>query len=151
MKQLRRILVLLLVILIFTACPMDYDHGVMFSNNSDTDVYIYLGAISREHGGTLYPDTAVAKVRCGVPFNQGVTRWYSYDSAKEDSWIDTLSLFIFDADTFNAYSWEEIQNDYKILKRYDLSPQDLKVLGRKISYPPDERMKYMKMYPPYKE
>ncbi|MCL2727598.1 MAG: hypothetical protein FWD56_04360, partial [Bacteroidales bacterium] len=69
-------------------------------------------------------------------------------SSKEDPWVDTLSFFIFDADIFNAYTWEEIQSGYMVLKRYDLSPQDLRALRRRITYPPDERMKNMKMHPP---
>jgi hypothetical protein len=57
-------------------------------------------------------------------------------------------------DTINKYSWEEIQRDYKVLRRYDLSVEDFNLLYKKngdseILYPPDERMKYMKMYPPY--
>lgn len=148
MKQLK-ILVLSFVILMFAACPMDYSHSFRFSNNSDTDVYIYLGGISREYGGTLYPDTGVAEVRCGSIVRQGAEITDNYSDTKKDSWKDTLCLFIFDADTFNTYSWKEIQNGYKVLKRYDLSPKDLRALERKISYPPDERMKDMKMYPPY--
>ena len=147
--KLLRILVLSFVMTTFMSC--DYHHSFSFYNNSNTDVYIYLGVISREYGGTLYPDTAVSRVRNGLLFKQGETRYYEYSDAKEDPWVNTLCLFVFDTDTFNTYSWEEIQDDYKILKRYDLSPQDLKALGRKISYPPDERMKNMKMYPPYKE
>jgi hypothetical protein len=67
---------------------------------------------------------------------------------------DTLSVFYFHVDTINKYSWEEIRQGYKVLRRYDLSIDDLYLLYNKydipeIPYPPDERMKNMKMYPPY--
>jgi hypothetical protein len=144
MKQLK-ILALSFVALIFTACPMDYVNGFRFSNNSNTDVYIYLNA----YDGTRYPDTAVTSLRRGHLFKQGTKRSYEYGSSENDPWVDTLCLFIFDADTFNAYSWEEIQDGYKVLQRYDLSPENLKILKRQITYPPTEAMKTMKMYPPY--
>ncbi|SQA93841.1 hypothetical protein [Capnocytophaga ochracea] len=62
---------------------------------------------------------------------------------------DTLSIFIFNTDTLNKYSWEEVRRDYKILKRYDLSIQDLELLDYKVYYPPTPAMSQMKMYPKY--
>ena len=143
-----KFIVLFIVLLMLSACP-DYDQNFRFYNNSTREVYIYLGAISREFGGTLYPDTAISRVRAGMLYKQGSSFFYSYDSGKEDIWVDTLSLFIFDADTFNMYSWEEIQSGYKILQRYDISPENIKALKYNLSYPPTEAMKDIKMYPPY--
>jgi len=127
----------------------DYDHGINFTNNSPHDVYVYLGIVGRDLGGSLYPDTAVSRVRAGVLFKQGESKHFTYSRKKNDPWVGTLSLFIFDADTFNTYSWEEIQDGYKISQRYDLTREDLRMLNRKITYPPDERMRGMKMYPPF--
>ena len=62
---------------------------------------------------------------------------------------DTLSIFIFSTDTLNKYSWEEVRRDYKILRRYDLSIQDLELLDYKVYYPPTPAMSRMKMYPKY--
>ncbi len=64
---------------------------------------------------------------------------------------DTLSVFFFHQDTLQKYKWQEIKDKYKILKRYDLSLNDLQNLNFSIPYPPDETMKNMKIYPPYKE
>ncbi len=147
MKQLRFISLLSIFPILVACLVMDYDQSFRFTNNSDSDVYIYLGVVDRSLGGTLYPDTAVSEIRAGVLFKRGESRHYSYSSAKEDIWVDTLSLFIFDADVFDTYSWEEIKNDYKVLKRYDLSPQDLRQLNYIIHYLPTEEMKNIKMYP----
>lgn len=77
----------------------------------------------------------------------------SYGSSFEDlfSYLpqDTLSMYFFAQDTLNKYSWEEIQAGYKVLQRYDISLQDLIRLDYTIAYPPDERMKHIKMYPPF--
>lgn len=48
---------------------------------------------------------------------------------------DTLSFFILSVDTLQKYSWQIIRQQNKILKRYDLSLQDLENKGYKINYP----------------
>jgi hypothetical protein len=150
MKQLKLIL-LFFIFPILAACPeKDYKHAFRFDNNSDVDVYIYMGTWGR--GFSLYPDTIIgAEDKCGVPFKKSESRYYNYNYEYDNGYIDVLSLFIFDTDTFDTYSWDEIKNNYKVLKRYDLSRQDLKHLNYIITYPPTEAMKNMKMYPPYRK
>lgn len=48
---------------------------------------------------------------------------------------DTLSIFILSSDTVNANSWDIIRSEYKILKRYDLSFQELENKNFTITYP----------------
>ena len=135
--------VLLFVLFVFTNC--DYDQGFYFHNDSTRDVYIYLDA----YGEILYPDTTILGYRRGVPYKKGDSFHYTYSREKGDLWIGTFSLFIFDADTFNVYSWAEIQSGYKVLQRYDISKENIKALKYTITYPPTEAMKDVKMYPPY--
>ncbi|NEN25809.1 hypothetical protein G3O08_20170 [Cryomorpha ignava] len=61
---------------------------------------------------------------------------------------DTISFFFFDKAVFEDSLWTEIKNDYLILKRYDLSLQDLENLDFNIPYPPVETMEGMQIYPP---
>ena len=119
-----KFIVLLFVLLMLSTC--DYYQGFRFDNNFPRDVYIYLDAYGRESGGIVYPDTATPRGRVGslVKLETGYPYWYS--TTKEPAWVDTLSIFIFDADTINMYSWEEIRKGYKILQRYDISPEDIK-------------------------
>ena len=47
-----------------------------------------------------------------------------------------LSVFIiFHSDTMEKYTWEEVRDGYEILKRYDLSLDDIKRLDYTIVYP----------------
>lgn len=62
---------------------------------------------------------------------------------------DTLSLFFFSVDTIKRYGWEVTRDQYKILKRYDLSLKDLKQLNWTVTYPPGDSMKDVKQFPPY--
>ena len=147
MKELKFIVLLFFLIMITARC--DYSEGFRFHNNSTSDVYIDLDL----YGGILYPDTAISKTKRGALYKAGDTFYYTINTAKESilNQHGTVSLFIFDADTFNIYSWEEIRNGYKILQRYDISVEDFKALRYNISYPPTEAMKNMKMYPPYEQ
>jgi hypothetical protein len=119
-----------------------------FYNNSSHDVYAYLGEAPRKSGGSLYPDTMVMEVNAGILFESGAKRTYSY---RKNPSTDTLCFFIFDADTINQYSWDEIKSGYKILQRYDLVVTDEAMHKLKfiITYPPTEEMKYINMFPPY--
>lgn len=70
---------------------------------------------------------------------------------------DTLSLYIFNADTVDSYSWDTVLKYNMVLQRYDLSMQDYKelnkarVLGEVVTlfFPPSEDMKHIHMWPPY--
>jgi hypothetical protein len=148
MKRLYLIL-LLIFLIIFSSC--DYWHDFEFSNTSTRDVVIFFGVTDMNWAFPLYPDTALIRFEYGISFKKGETQRYVYSRLKKDPWNDTVCFFILDADTLNTYSWEEIQNNYKILQRYDISPKEIKALKYEISYPPDERMKNIKMYPPYEK
>ena len=142
-------MVLLPVFLILTACPHDHGYSFRFSNNSNVDVYVYLGIGDRESDGYLITDTTITFIKTGALFKKDESYFYRYHDKGIP--VNTWCLFIFDADTFNIYSWEEIKNGYKILQRYDINDEDLKALKYNITYPPTEAMKNMKMYPPYEQ
>jgi hypothetical protein len=133
------------------------------TNNSIDAVscYFYL-AWNAGNEGIVYPDTTLVSLRTNEVINikAGQTYHGSRPLSPIAEWVlslpsDTLSIFFFSQDTLNAYSWEEIKHGYKVLQRYDLSVENIQTLLNKyevpeVPYPPDERMKDMKMYPPYK-
>ena len=59
----------------------------------------------------------------------------------------TVSLYIYNPDTLAKYKWQQIIDDYNILKRYDLILGDLQRLDFKVAYPPDAGMEGIQMYP----
>jgi hypothetical protein len=144
--KLLKFIVLIFGFLTFTSC--DYNYSFVFSNNSTHDVCLFFGIIDWDFNRALYPDTAIIG-SMGEVYRHGESKIYTYSDAREDTWTNTICLFIFDKDTMNTYSWKQIQDDYKVLQRYDLSPENLQTLKYQISYPPTEAMKNMKMYPPY--
>ena len=136
-------------------------YSLHIKNNSyfDTYCYFYL-AWQGGPDGVVYPDTLLYFDKSELVFIKNGDYFRTSRSASPIiDWVaslpkDTLSIFYFQADTINKYSWEEIRHDYKVLCRYDLSSEDIRLLYDKygipeIPYPPTAAMKNMKMYPPY--
>jgi len=156
-KNIIQISVIVCCALFFQACPLKHTHPsfLELKNNSDDTLAVYVA----DGVHTAYPDTLLN--------NQGIL---SGGFPKEVSSIypfteleaiykrlpkDTLSIFILDMN--NNYGikidslWKEMNYGTRFLRRYDMSIQDLRRLNLLLSYPPDERMRYMKMYPPYQQ
>jgi hypothetical protein len=105
-------------------------------NNTNDDVQVIL---ANSYDMNIYPDTM-------LPISKPILRIVRANNYRDfdcSNWAesinrlpsDTLSVYIFDSDTINAYEWSEIAAGYKILKRYDLSVQDLDSMNWTITYP----------------
>lgn len=142
---LRKLLHVGLLLIIISSCNFfeeigdDCEYSIYIINNSGHHIGSYF-ATGGEFG-TYYPDS--------LPYtSKNVCYDTSVDSTLPDYVIcmplkrffkqlphDTLSVFIFHTDTLNKYSWEKIRDDYKVLKRYDLSQNDLRRMNFKIIFP----------------
>jgi hypothetical protein len=60
-----------------------------------------------------------------------------------------LSIYVFDAEVVENTPWEVVARDYLVLKRYDLTLDDLQRLNWTVTYPPTEVMKDVKQFPPF--
>ena len=145
--------------LLSSQCEMDKSYIIDLINNSGHEIGYYF-AMGGQYG-VYYPDLLpITNNYIVYDMNKEIAsgheshlEWEKVFSAFPK---DTMSVFIFHTDTLNKYTWEEVRDKYMILKRYDLSLDDLTKLNNKYSvpeipYPPDDRMKNMKMYPPYGE
>ena len=151
MKNLLLFLIYICIVLFFCRCPIDREYRLEFYNLTSDTLGIYL-ALGNQ---TAYPDTILPAdplIRGAAPHEKWIV-WIgiSHEKMIRDLPKDTLSVFIIHDDTIKKYRWQEIREGYKILKRYDLSLGDLTTLNFTIPYPPDEEMKDMKMYPPYRQ
>jgi len=145
------------LILTLSGCTERNFYSFWVENNSDYDIVFHYKIFEAQH---TYPDTLFSIEYPNFVIKAHSTDKHNYWAERLETYIekmprDTLSVFFFHADTLDKYPKEIIQRDYKILQRYDLSSQDIITLRNKhgnlsiIPYPPDERMKDMKMYPPY--
>ena len=145
------------IVLLLNSCdPAVYKE--IYRNNTDYTLHFYI-ADSPEIE-FLYPDTIIAvnEVKFGEP--SASIRSGSYVNVGGFGKVeeifkylpkDTLSVYFFHPDTLAKYPWETIRKEYNILKRSDLSIEDMQLLDYEIAYPPTEMMKDIKMYPPYGE
>ncbi len=120
-------------------------------NRSDVDIYVY--------GSREYPDTNIYYGMSALVNNAYTYKTKSNtinESAflQKDCWeydfnsdkiikSDTLIIFIIESSEL------EVNLNYNILQRYDLSLEDLQNSNWTLYYPPTETMKKIKMYPPY--
>lgn len=164
MKRMNIILLLFVVLSITNACNnkenKDCHKSIEIINNSSKSIYVI--------GDVQYPDTTYFIHSASPELTSYITKVTSETSSSKplrftwDCWetifsygaqipSDTVMIFIFDAETIENTSWSIVCGDYLVLQRYDLSLENLKYLNWKLSYPPTEEMKDMKMYPPYKK
>ncbi|MBR3936990.1 MAG: hypothetical protein IKJ66_03545 [Bacteroidaceae bacterium] len=148
-------LYLLLLLFMMGSCrnwldmPGHVFEDLHFVNNSNTSVCFYPYSLSwaTVKYGTFYPDTllppadtgyfSVDSSLCIVPPMNSCILGTSYEVNRKNIQYrkDLLMFYVFSVDTLEKYSWEDIRKGYKILKRYDLSIDDLDSLNWTITYP----------------
>lgn len=134
MKNTIKTLTALFFLLSASSCkepPFDRVEGFCVENKSNKLIYFL---VSYNYPDTVIPDTYNEKRRV-LPNSKT-----SYETNKlEDLFAalpsDTLSIFIFNADTISYNDWQEVRSGYKILKRYDISFDDLSNNKWTITYP----------------
>ena len=168
MKNVIKILLLALICMAITCDPIPKESenchtAIKFSNNSEKDLRvrdIFLHYI-------LFPDPLNIKglsytarndiyvVKSGEQDNRKATLGSGTtcieDIFKREGYTDTIFVYVFDAAVVENTPWEVVTRDYLVLKRYDLTLENLQRLDWKITYPPTEAMKNVKQYPPYGE
>ena len=127
------ILIALSIILCSSGCESLVDHAyiIKIQNNSKDTIQFY--------ASYNYPDTSMDVTK---PLLKMVypSKYSSLESKKQWDDVlvaprDTISIFILSKDTLDKYDWAKIRSDYNILKRYDLSLDDLKRQSWKATYP----------------
>lgn len=146
-----------------TSCDPLYD--IFMVNNSNVPIYV---AAPEFNGISVYPDTILpmdVDIYNVLAFQDRLesqdTNWFFEDIVPTSELFinhDTLSFFIFNADTVDLYSWDTVIKYNMVLQRYDFSCMDIKGLDKAwysfgenilLYFPPSEDMKHIHMWPPY--
>jgi hypothetical protein len=132
MRTTMKIALCILVFLLFKTCKFpDEQHYIIVTNNANHMISLYVGE--------TYPDTSIVQTKPRLWTVQpnsnfdDVSEWGTWK--ERFSKIEKLSVFIFHTDTLNKYAWEEVADKYMVLKRYDLSLEDLKQCNFTVTYP----------------
>jgi hypothetical protein len=151
--NIKKIFSAVMLLLLLTSCEklVPMRQAIYVRNNSSQTIYYYAEYI--------LPDTmlSVNKPRWLKEIAPGGIREF-YDNEvndKEFKRLDSgerITVFILDKNVVDTYEWEYIRENNMVLRRYEFLIKELYAdNGRNVIYPPDERMKDIKMYPPYGE
>ena len=141
MKSWKIIVIILLLQVITSSVTCKKGHGddrLTVVNNSNKSIYVILQY--------NYPDTSIndeswtylAYNYLQVDSNSSKNLWNSLDWEKvirDKNASNTMMVFVFDLNNVINKPWMQIQADYDVLKRYDVTIDQLNALNWKVTYP----------------
>ncbi|MBK5722861.1 hypothetical protein JGH11_18480 [Dysgonomonas sp. Marseille-P4677] len=113
--------ILLLIIIVLTACPDDDLISIRLINNSNRNVVAYIG--EEGLGEPTYPDTSLPSKNLTRPVSKDRLGQYLFRKEIERT---KVCIFFLDQDTITKYGWDKVRDDYMILKRIDIDMQYLR-------------------------
>ena len=119
----------------------DCHKTITFKNATADTLYVV--------GSTFYPDTSIYS---GIPnpvLDPAHTKVLPEETNTRVLWgrdciesdfkssipSDTMMIYVFDAKVLEGNTWETVKANYLVLKRYDLSLEDLGRMNWTITYP----------------
>ncbi len=129
------------IVLCSNACKktpfVDKFYRIIVTNNSTAEIRVLL---ADEHASKQYPDTTLPVSKPALqkaPIGKSI--YFDSKTPWEENLkklpADTLSVYFIDNYIYETEPWDSIRVHYKILRRVDLSIEDLKALNYKIAYP----------------
>ena len=164
-KTIKLTLIISAIVLSLSSCWEDDDNRhfrIPFINNADYSVYILEDSkeqymmLPHFHDTILqswyvdpsHSDTTNTKIRPKEIFEEAFFNMTCYEADFGYAY-DTLLIFVFNADSLDTYGWDYVREHYMVQQRYDLSLEDLQSVYFRLSFPPNEAMKHIHMWPPY--
>lgn len=130
----KRLVIYLFLLILANSCELFSDRVYSFwiYNNSDVDLNYILGF--------NYPDTLVPNdyelIGSLKSFEKvPVDSKESWENVFNEMPLDTLSVFIFSRDSLVELGWNKLISEYIILKRLELSIEDIRLNDWTITYP----------------
>ena len=122
-------------------CPgqdgFEPDSRIAIENNSLIDILVY-------YDFNRYPDTSVPQQNPFLNDTQYELALVSSNETKieKNEFVKILNssdrsmmLFIFSRDTIDRVPWPRIRDEYLVLRRYDLTLEDLETMDWTVKYP----------------
>ncbi|NDW19891.1 hypothetical protein D0T53_13410 [Dysgonomonas sp. 216] len=123
-----------LLLFTLTSCPVEeVNREVWLKNNSDVDIFFSLNFY--DFNSTPCDSITLPPNKEGIIINKGEKGRIGLIGLIIGSKCDSVKIFVLDADTVNTYSWKQIREKNKILKRYDLTFSRLEKMGWTVTYP----------------
>ncbi|MCK9618285.1 MAG: hypothetical protein M0R21_10685 [Lentimicrobiaceae bacterium] len=121
----------------------DCHKTIQFINNSNKSLYLmgdlyYPDTLDFIHSSSPEPESTIYKVYPNKNNTKALRRRVCFEDAFDDGMSipsDTLMVYVFDAEIIEKIPWSSVTHYYLVLKRYDLSLQDLQRMNWTITYP----------------
>ena len=134
------IIILFSPLLFGSQCHKEEDchKQILFINNSDMPLYVlgdsnYPDTISFLHSGGFIKEL---KVNTKSSSNYPLERRSCYESLFDSEFSSGIFMvYVFNADTVDLNDWSYITNNYKVLRRYELTIENLQMMNWTITYP----------------
>ena len=147
-------LVIGISLLVVVSCEDLTRETYRFNLANRSEIIVGLTRTGNEDLG-FYPDTVITRrlldqipiLEPGLTLRLGGFR--PPEEIFDEQPSDTISVYFFDAQVLEGNSFEDIQDNYRVLKRYDLSAADMKLIDYEVPYPPTPEMSQIKQYPAY--
>ena len=136
--------ILIATLILFVCCKRikeDCHYTINFINTTDLTLYVI--------ASSEYPDTMAFKLSPNPTADPNFTKVLPEETNAQVLWLrdcielafkdlitsDTMMVYVFDAQVLDNSTWDVVKENYLILKRFDLSLEDLRKNNWKITYP----------------
>jgi hypothetical protein len=146
MKKINIIILLISLLFLGSNCNKEDDvcnKTITVINNSEKAIYVicethYPDTLFFGHFSSPTLDSINNKILAKSSNNRSLLNrdcWEAVFNHGVQIPSDTLMVYVFDAEVLENMDWADIVHDYMVLKRYDLSLQDLERMNWTVEYP----------------
>ena len=131
----------LFILFLCTACPEQIDPAdseLTIKNNSNDSIVYYFELLAPND--TLLTDIAYPQTKENIqsriiPPNNETTNSEGFRRVFDGNSDKVLMIYIFSPSVINTVPWDSIVSNYQILRRYDLTLDDLEAMSWTVEYP----------------
>jgi len=128
------------ILVISNSCEKVMEKWYTIKVQNNTDKVIFVSAGCDKYGLFSYPDTILTTSKPSL-LSVAPNDYNYLDNGKKWEKINEelpekkLIIYFFNSDTINFYDWTQIKEGNKVMKRMDLSVEELENMNWTITYP----------------
>ena len=151
MKNLKSVFIFLVSAGLISSC--DYESDIIkVINESDISITVYIPS-KTDNGWSDLTDNFIGNQP--ETLEPGDSLYYYARIHPKQMFAEyykaPIPVYIFAPEDIEKYGWEKVIADEMIIVQYIVSADDARHLNFRTTYPPNEEMKNVLMYPPYEE
>lgn len=129
------------ILFLCTACPEQIDPAdseLIIKNNSEDSIAYYfelLAPLDTSLSTIAYPQTSENIQSRIIPPNSETSNSEGFRRAFYGNPNKVLMIYMFSPAVIDTVPWDSIVSNYQILRRYDLTLNDLEAIGWTVEYP----------------